>query len=779
MELMVRPEQRNMRIDMGNKPIDPSVLQKRPGEHPLDSPQAQKRLRQIEDWWYETRQAHADNRVQMLLDADFYDGIQWNDDDIAVLEERGQAPLVFNVIAQHVNWILGTERRTRVDFKVHPRADGDQQPAKSKEELLKYISDVNKAHYHRSAAFADAVKVGVGWLEDGIRGDPRDEPLFSRRQDWRQMWYDHLSVEPDLSDARYLFRVKWVDTDVAEAMFPDRASVIQQTARHDDLLHFEDDAEEFGQIALYWDSRTGTSRPRYASGRAFMDESFNIGNRRSRNKLIECWYRVPERVKFMRARPHMVTDPSMMSDVLALNGARYDAKDPDMQSVLESGLASLYDAVVMRVRVAVICEMHMLQDMPSPYRHDRFPFTPIWGYRRSRDNMPYGPVRNMRDPQEDLNKRRSKALFLLSVNQLIADEDAFDDWEEAIDEAARPDGVLKKLRGSEVEILRNLELAEEHVRLMEQDMAFLQSASGVTEENRGEVTNTNSGTAIHARQQQGGVVTAVLFDNLRQAIQHQGESQLSLVEQFYAEPKQFFLTRASGRADAIRVNYPTLNNGVLEIENPITLCQSQFVVDTQDFHESMRLAMYDRMMETLSKQPPDIAIKVLDLAFELSDLENKSVIAQRIRKINGEIDPNDPEREAKELEAASKAEEERQLAMRARNAEIKKNEAAARKGDADSAVALGETMAKAVEIVTALQGNPILAKAVDILTDSFHTSDPNAQRATDLAATAPPPTAIAPPGEEGEPGEEGGAAAPPDTLKTNAAPQAVGAEQNG
>ena len=92
--------------------------------------------------------------------------------------------------------------------------------------------------------------------------------------------------------------------------------------------------------------------------------------------------------------------------------------------------------------------------MASPYRHNRFPFIPIWCYRKGRDKTPYGMVRNLRDPQEDLNKRRSKALFILSANRMIADDDAFENWDEAAEELARPDGILKKKKGAEVTLDR-------------------------------------------------------------------------------------------------------------------------------------------------------------------------------------------------------------------------------------------------------------------------------------------------------------------------------------
>lgn len=203
--------------------------------HPLDTPEAQATLAKLSDWWSEAKTMHSDNRYQQSIDADFYDGLQWSDEDARVLRERGQMPLVFNKTAQHINWLCGTERRTRVDFKVHGRSDNDVVPAESKTKLLKYVTDVNKTGYQRSKAFADSMKVGIGWMEEGIRSDPHDEPLFTRHEHWRCMWWDALAKEDDLSDARYLFRVKYTDEDFAIAMFPDREQAIKAASLNHNL----------------------------------------------------------------------------------------------------------------------------------------------------------------------------------------------------------------------------------------------------------------------------------------------------------------------------------------------------------------------------------------------------------------------------------------------------------------------------------------------------------------------------------------------------------------
>lgn len=729
----------DLSLDTENDPVESN-------QNPLDSAESKKKLRKLKEWWTETRTAHSENRLEQMIDVGFYDGEQWRDEDAKEIMARGQHPLVYNKTAQHINWLLGTERRTKVDFKVLPRGGEDTEAALTKQQLLKYVSDVNKGQFVRSRAWADSVKSGVGWLESGVRSDPTEEPLYERYEHWRNMWWDHLAKESDLSDARYIFRAKWVDQDIAMQMFPTRKAAIEQSARNDEFRFQDDDEEPTGFTPLYRDSN---GNPYLGYGRSQFDESFTIGNRRRRNRLIECWYREPVPVERFRGVRFAGQREDIGQRFDKMDGLPFDENDEEMNEMVNQGLATTYDAIEMQVRVAIWTGSHLLLDQPTPYNHNRFPFIPVWCYRRDRDGMPYSPIRNMRDAQEDLNKRKSKALFILSTNQLIGDEDAFEDWEEASDEAARPDGVLKHRRGAQFEINRNLEMASQHVDLMQMDMEFLESTSGVTEENLGEINNVSSGTAINLRQVQGSVVTAMLFDNLREAIQLQGEINLSLIEQFYAEPKKIRIVNDRGRSEFMQVNDMGFDAaGMPQMVNPITESQADFIVDTQDFRESMRMAMFDQLMEMTTRLDPEVTMQILDLVVELSDVPGKDEIVRRIRRLNNQTDPEDPNRDEIEAQADAQAAEDADREKRKEEADIAAKEAQAGKFGADTLKAkadaskssaegvqsTSEAMRMAVEIVAMLKGDQNLARAVDVLMDSFEEGGDAASDAANVGA---------------------------------------------
>lgn len=667
--------------------------------HPLDGPEAKARHSKLLEWLHEAREAQALNRLQMAVDEDFYDGDQLSPEESQELRDRGQPAIIYNLVKQYVDWIIGTERRSRVDFQVFPRGKEDRQASETKTKLMKYNSDVNRVPFHRSRAFKECVVAGLGWLEDGARNDETEEVTYSRTESWRNIWYDHLAREQDLSDARFLFRMRTVDLDIAIAMFPERADVLRHAAEqamqfdtHDEFFY-----SDYYQERDEWDQVINRQPIN-------MTDVGMPGQRRSRVRLYECEYRE-------------VASPTIMRGEEPFNGLDYDENEPAMVRAVEEGIVSTFGAITMRVRYAVMTETDLLHEGPSPFRHHHFRFTPVWCYRRSRDGTPYGVVRNGRDPQKALNKRMSKALHILSTNRVIADEDAFDSdekWNEMIDEIARPDAVIRLDKpGARFEIASDRNLADGHLKMLDYDLEFLRAGTGVTGENVGETTNAQSGKAIMAKQNEGSMVTAEIFDNLRFAVQVQGEKQLSLIEQFLGAPRTIRVLGERGIPEYLALNQPQPDGTIL---NDITSDKADFVVDQRDYRESVRQSMFESLMEITGRLPPEVSLQLLDLVIDMSDVPNRETLVARIRQINGQTDPdsaNDPEQQAAQAQREQQQQAEAEMAQRERMARIGKDEAAVR--DMDSRAAERRMKAIADSMDTAKKIKPEHALAADEL----------------------------------------------------------------
>lgn len=626
--------------------VSDATTEQEPPKHRLDSGASQRLLSKLRDWYDQEWQRQAANRFQQALDCDYYDGLQWSEEDAQVLLDRNQAPLVFNEIKPTIDWVIGTERRTRIDFKVLGREKSDNDSAQSKTQLLKYLDDTNKSAFHRSHAFADAVRAGVGWIETGIRGDPTEELLYVRHEDWRCILYDSNDKTRDLSEARYLFRWKWVDQDIAEACFADRIDVVRRAVCDGVSLTAEDDDELFylgARVTAPGQDFAGASVGRFSP----IDHSALAWSKRSRVKLIECWYRMPVLRKKFSSGEFM--------------GKRFDSQNPAHIAALQDG-SSVFDKLEMEMRCAIFTTAGLLWEGPSPFRHDKFPFIPVWCYRRQRDNAPYGAIRQIRDPQDDLNKRQSKALWILSSNRVEMEDGAVDDIEDLRFEMSRPDSIIVRNKGKELSIRRDTELAQEHLTLMDRDANHIRNVAGVTAENLGRQTNADSGKAIVARQEQGSIVTAEIFDNLRYAVQLMGEIELSNIEQFYTMPKVIRVLGERGAAKYHSIN--TIDPDTGDILNDVTASQADYVVSEQDFKSSLRLAMFESLFDIvgrLAQMNPEVALNLLDLVVEMADLPGRDELVARIRKINGQRDPDvDPTPE--ELQAQSDADEKRATA---------------------------------------------------------------------------------------------------------------------
>jgi hypothetical protein len=642
-------------------------------------------------------EVQSDHRAEMARDEDYYDHIQFTLEQIKELENRGQAPVAYDVIHNTVNWVIGSEKRGRTDFKILPRGKEDSKPAEGKTKYMKYLSDVNRTPFNRSRSFEDAVKVGVGWIETGVPDDEDEEPTGDRYESWRNILWDSASTEMDTSDMRYQFRSKWLDLDIALAMFPDRAEQLKSSVQ--EVATFGTSAMLDGDEAM-----DGAESERELFGGSSPIYLY----KRQRVRIIEAWYRVPETVKRLRGG--------------AFKGDIFDERDPRHAGEIESGRARIVEKVIMRTRVMFMTTTAPLVDMPSPYRHNRLKFIPIWGYRRGRDNLPYGIIRGLRGLQDIINKQASKALYILSTNKVAMEEGALPDGitqEDFAEEAARPDAQLVfrngALSGNKVVFNMDRDLADAHLAFMSNNINMVQQVGGVTDELMGKQTNAISGIAVQRRQEQGSLATSKFFDNLRFAVQQHGEITLSLMEQFVTEEKQFRITNQRGNPE-----FMTLNDGLPE--NDITRSKADFIISESDWRATMRQAQVEQLFEMLSKMPPQIALVMLDLVVELMDIDNRDEIAKRIRAINGQRDPDQAEPTPEEQQQMAAQQEQQQAQREAFMAELRLKHATAAKAEAGAELTKAQTVAQnmtaaadAMTAATAVIQMPTIARVADNL----------------------------------------------------------------
>jgi len=132
-----------------------------------------------------------------------------------------------------------------------------------------------------------------------------------------------------------------------------------------------------------------------------------------------------------------------------------------------------------------------------------------------RDNRRYGLVKTMIGPQDEINKRRSKALHMLTVKQISLERGAVDDVDMLRTEAAKPDGIIERNPGFELEIVRDDANISGHLQLLQEAKNEIEligpNAAMLGKQGGGDP----SGRAILANQQGGQTEISRLMDRHR------------------------------------------------------------------------------------------------------------------------------------------------------------------------------------------------------------------------------------------------------------------------
>jgi hypothetical protein len=648
-----------------------------------------------------------------MLDHDYYDHDQISPEDRAVYEERGQAPVVFNLVHGAIDWLSGTERRTRVDWTINPRGPEDEQGAKALTQVIKYVADANRAGWERSRAFKDAIISGVGFCEEYLRRDRSQEPVGFGYVDWRYLWWDPYSRDYDFGDARYFTRAKFCDLDIATVMLPNRAADLKAIAVNtvDDDFAIMDEVD--GLPAMFALSGNGNYQP-IRSQTGLSDR-----HARRRVRLLETWF--PRHVVSKQIK-------AMVADACDLDGTTFLANDErlkggEIKDKLDAGLISLTDSVTTRMALAIWSPgLGLCQIGDSPYHHNKIPFTAAWAFRHHRDGMPYGYVRGMRDAQDEYNKRRAKALFSASVNRVLYESDAFDqdDERESLDELSRPNGEVRLAPDGlkKVKVDTGLEVAQTHVAFQLEAKEHIYEGNGITRENLGQQTNAISGRAIVAKQQQGAVTTAEVFDLFRLFIEMSGQKLVEVARQGMGMPRQIRILGGNEGAEWLAINQPRFDasTGSVVWDNDILNTLADFKVGEQDFRETLRMAMAESLFEVIGKLPPEIALQLIDLAVELTDLPNKAEFVARVRKLNGTTPaPVDPEAAAAAALQQQNAQRDADLSADERAAKVERDRAAAERDRATARKTVLDAKTTALNVAGLAHAALPLAPAADEL----------------------------------------------------------------
>lgn len=571
------------------------------------------KLLKFKRWFKEAVEGQQAWRKIALEDREFYSGKQWAKADKKALEDVHRPAITINRIKPLINVLCGYQRLNRYDIEFLPRTNDDDEQAALRKGVTKYIMDRCHYNYEESDVFNDGVVVGIGWFEVGYQFDwlTQDGDAFIRRVSPFDIYVDPETRDKHYRDMKYIIRARWVDKDELIAKYPQHEQEINaQTA-----AYMTEEMESDKRVNELWYSHE-TKKIRFA----------------------ECWYK-----KAVQKQLFILRTGEVVEQVTAEMVAYGLVQGQQSVTTTEIRMMAFFDNVT-------------LEDIPSPYKHGLIPFVPFICYYQGEDDIPAGVVRDLKDPQREINKRRSQELHILNTQSnggWIAEDGAMTPQQEASfkKNASTPGALLKVATGSlAAQRLQRLEpqMPPSNVMTATQEaMNEMPSISGINEALMGtDISNQQSGRAIELKQKQAITHIAGLFDNLRMAKELIVEmlwgkrGAPGIIPQFYTEEKTFRIVGENGESQMVTVNQQVqeqqvnpqtgLIQTITRTLNDLSVGEYDIVISDTPATSTQRTAQFWSLVDACGK----LGIQgnmIMDILIDLSDIPQRQEIKRRLQ----------------------------------------------------------------------------------------------------------------------------------------------------
>ena len=652
----------------------------------------------------------------------FYRGNQWDPADVASLDDEGRPALTINTILPTVNTVLGEQSTRRADVNFKPKGNGTQEIADVLNQLYLHIADTNKLDWLESQVFSDGLIQDRGYFDvridftDHIQGEVRistKDPL--------DILIDPDAKEYDPKTWNEIFETKWMSLDQIEEQYGQaKADKLRVAAEYGNTMG--QDSVEYEETR-YGDTYSGVE---YNQGSTTNPEE----NRQVRAiRVIERqYYQLKECTYYVdRVTGDMRTVPGNW-------GKRKRQKFAD-----DYGL-DILTRQDRKVRWTVTADHCVLHDDWSPYEcFTIIPYFPYW--RRGR---PFGMVRNLISPQEQLNKISSQELHIVnttansgwivetgSLNGMTAD-----DLEE---HGAETGLVLEYNRGSSppAKIPPN-QIPTGLDRISQKAAANIKQISGISDAMLGTDSPEVSGVAIQAKQNRGALMIQVPLDNLQKTRQYLAEHILRVVQQYYTEERLIQITDESNPMKTqipLRINEMSPEGFVI---NDLTVGEYSVVIGTMPTRDN-----YDEVQfaEAIALRQAGVPIPD-DLIVDYSHLAKKGEVAQRIRQMQGMEPMSEEQAEVAAFQAQAEIQK-IQLELAKMEAEVQNLQAQSQLNMAKAQETAADPQIKVAEIQSKMsmkQQELALRQELSRLTNDMRQGQTETQAAAKIATAAVKPS---------------------------------------
>jgi len=631
-------------------------------------------------------------RAQADREADYYDGNQLDSELLQAQQAKGIPPAIENLIGRTVNDVLGIEAKNRKDFRVVPESEQScDDVAEALNQKLNLAERESKADRACTDAHASQVKVGLGWVEVARERDPFKYPYRCRSIHRNEIWWDMKSTEPDLSDALWLVRRKWTDTDVAALLFPAKKDLIKRVGSGSGAEYLD-----LATLSLEGGSDTGLLASLDIDRGWTMEESEWRDYWRNRLCLFEVLTRHYKKALVLKMGNGRVVE--------------FNRKDPLHCQAVAVGMP-LVPATVSDIYQTYFLGPYQLHSEKLPYTHGFFPYVPFWGEKEDRTGIPYGMIRDLMFLQDEVNARISRMQWGMAAIRSERTEGAVKMSDKAFRETiARPDAdvILDKTAmrdGGIFKVERDYELnAQQYNRLMDLRDS-INRVSGVSEAFKG-TGGSDTFSGLNAQIEQTVQSLAMINLNFEFSRQMVGHMLLSLIIEDCQEEEEVIVKGGLVKDDRVVVLNAVTHDTETGIEyknNDVARTQLKVSLSDVPSTPSFRQQQLSALSEAFKSAPPQFQNVMMPHLMNLMDVPNKEEIVTAIREISKAPTPEEIEQRVKD---------EIQKALSESNRDLKQQEVdiKARKTDAEIEKIMNESVNRAVDAMySAMQAAGVIA----------------------------------------------------------------------
>lgn len=466
----------------------------------------------------------------------------------------------------------------------------DETQANTLTDLALHIDQQSGYEFEEGDCFDDGNVCGFGVLEVFVEFDEILQPSIKIKHE------NSLNISPDPNskrydwneDAEYLCRYKWMSLKKAQKKWPTHANDLESLFNDNPVVNDTQDMEQ----NLYVDYRLKRVRP------------------------VEVWYKTYKLKRI--AFGGDIGEPLEITDLSKKKEKKLRSKFPGLQ-VLEK--------IETKMKMGIFCFNILLEHQDSPHDHNLFPFVPYFVYRK-KNGEPYSMVRMLKDPNMEINKRRSKALHLLTTNQSIYEENAIRDKDLHTKEMAKPDGQIEYRKGYKFEIQKNIEVAASQMGMQAESKQAMARISGVSDESMARHSEIRSGIGLQRKQMMTDIIITPIFENLRRTRLMVGRLKHELIKQYYTEAKIFYVTDDLNKTKEIKLT----KDGIEAIKSGIYDIIIEEMPDTTTIQDEE----FRKVTELLQSMnlPPNMAMALFPFVIQLSTLRNKTEVMESFKQLS-------------------------------------------------------------------------------------------------------------------------------------------------